>query len=119
VSTEVDFWNSVELGIFSDFLLRNSTEFSVQNSAEFRGIPWNSERNTITTVLYIEINSEKCAILCLHSWISLFMVDVHIHKHENRHGCVLYMDMKIDKSMKMDIDMGEDMETEPRTWKHG
>jgi hypothetical protein len=37
VSTEVDFWNSAEVGIFSELVL-NSAEFRVQDSAEYWGM---------------------------------------------------------------------------------
>jgi hypothetical protein len=44
VSSEVNFWNSAEVGIFSQLIYASGefTELRGQNSAEFSGIPRNS-----------------------------------------------------------------------------
>jgi hypothetical protein len=55
---EVDFWNSAEVGIFlSSFILPwNSTEFQVQNSAEYYGIPVKKQHGIPKEIMVLQGN---------------------------------------------------------------
>ncbi len=97
MSPEVDFWNSAEVGIFSE-LVHTSVEFygipfaqfrgKARNTAEFWGkTTQNSERNTGST--YKLTRKKLKDLVC----------SVHVHKL----GKYMEIDMKID--MDTDIDM--------------